>query len=166
MLKLKGYYQKKDEFVGYKVKNLKQLKEMGYILPPEREKIFMKARKGNKVVYISREDFESGEQRPFLFNHQGVIIAICEKTEEKIKVSKLKLCYLKKDELVGYKVKNLKELKKMGFKLPLGGEEIFMEAREDNKIVYIDRSAFDSGDKSPFLFDYRGMIIAICEKIK
>ena len=57
-------------FVGYEVKDLKALEDMGYKLRPMYEPDFTKARKRG-TVYVQREGFDGGENSVFLFDKKG-----------------------------------------------------------------------------------------------
>lgn len=72
---LKGFHVKHEGtgipiFVGYEVKDLKALEDMGYQLRRMYEDDFTKARKRG-TVYVQREGFDSGEEMVFLFDRKG-----------------------------------------------------------------------------------------------
>ena len=80
MLKLKEYYLAHEGtgervLVGYKVKSLGELEELGYRLSRSAEEDFRKARRGG-VVYISRSQYDAVEGSAFLFNNKGMMIAV------------------------------------------------------------------------------------------
>ena len=59
--------------VGYKVKSIAALEEMGYRMARMYEDDFIKARKRG-TVYVQREGFDRGEDLVFLFDRKGVWI--------------------------------------------------------------------------------------------
>lgn len=72
---LKKFYVKHEGtgipiFVGYEVKDLKALEDMGYQLRRMYEDDFTKARKRG-TVYVQREGFDSGRDTVFLFDRKG-----------------------------------------------------------------------------------------------
>jgi len=80
MLKLKEYYLAHEGtgepvLVGYKVKNLEELEELGYRVSRSAEEDFLKARRRG-VVYISREQYEALEASALLFNNKGLLVAV------------------------------------------------------------------------------------------
>lgn len=80
MLCLNEYYLAhegtgKQILVGYRVRDLDHLEELGYRVSRNVEEDFLKARRLG-VVYISREQFEAAEDSAFLFNKKGMMIAV------------------------------------------------------------------------------------------
>ena len=80
MLRLKEYYLAHEGtgeavLVGYKVKSLDELEELGYRVSRSAEEDFLKARRRG-VVYISREQYEALEASAFLFNNKGLLVAV------------------------------------------------------------------------------------------
>lgn len=80
MLKLKEYYLAHEGtgervLVGYKVKSLDELEELGYRVSRSAEEDFLKARRRG-VVYIGRQQYESLEASAFLFNNKGLLVAV------------------------------------------------------------------------------------------
>lgn len=80
MIRLKEYYLAHEGtgeavFVGYKVKSLDELEELGYRVSRSAEEDFLKARRRG-VVYISREQYEALEASAFLFNNKGLLVAV------------------------------------------------------------------------------------------
>lgn len=61
---------------------------------------------------------------------------------------------------VGYKVKNLSELEKMGYRISRTAEEDFFKARQRG-VVYISREQYEAAEDSAFLFNNKGMMIAV-----
>lgn len=68
-------------FVGYKVKNLDHLNELGYHVSPLTVEYFIKARKRG-TVYISKTGFHSKETEVFLFDNKGMMIGTAYKNRE------------------------------------------------------------------------------------
>ena len=65
---------------------------------------------------------------------------------------------------VGYEVKDLEELKEMGFKLTGMYEPDFIKAQKRGP-VYVQREGFDYGRDTVFLFDCKGSWICAAHKI-
>lgn len=68
-------------FVGYKVKNLDHLNELGYHVSPLTKDYFFKARKRG-TVYISKTGYHSREKEVFLFDNKGMMIGTAYKNRE------------------------------------------------------------------------------------
>lgn len=73
---LKEFYLKQEGtgqpvMVGYMVKSIAALEEMGYCMARMYEDDFTKARK-HGTVYVQREGFDSGEDLVFLFDRKGM----------------------------------------------------------------------------------------------
>lgn len=82
---LKKYYLKTESgarvFVGYKVKNLDHLNELGYHISPLTEEYYRKARKKG-VVYISKTGYHSKEAEVFIFDNKGMMIGTAYKNKD------------------------------------------------------------------------------------
>ena len=70
-------------FVGYKVKNLDHLNELGYHVSPLTEDYFFKARKRG-TVYISKEGYGKATE-VFIFDNKGMMIGTAYKNKEGVK---------------------------------------------------------------------------------
>ena len=76
---LKGYYLPKEDtgervLVGYKVKSLDELEAMGYRISRTAIEDFTKYQKRG-TVYISKREYDAGEEIALLFNSKGMMIA-------------------------------------------------------------------------------------------
>ena len=71
----------KRVFVGYKVKNLDHLNELGYHLSPLTVEYYTKARRKG-VVYISKTGYHSKEAEVFIFDNKGMMIGTAFKNRE------------------------------------------------------------------------------------
>lgn len=76
---LKEYFLSKEDtgekvLVGYKVKDLSELEAMGYRISRTAIEDFSKARKRG-TVYISKREYDAGEEIALLFNSKGIMIA-------------------------------------------------------------------------------------------
>lgn len=83
---LKEFYVKHEGtgipiFVGYEVKDLKALEDMGYQLRRMYEEDFTKARKRG-MVYVQREGFDGKQDMAFLFDHKGSWIGAANKIKQ------------------------------------------------------------------------------------
>lgn len=80
MLCLNEYYLAhegtgKQILVGYRIRDLEHLEELGYRVSRSAVEDFLKARRRG-VVYISREQYEAAEESASLFNNKGMMIAV------------------------------------------------------------------------------------------
>lgn len=66
--------------------------------------------------------------------------------------------------LVGYKVTSLDHLEELGYRVSRTAEEDFLKARRRG-VVYISRSQYDAAEGSAFLFNNKGMMIAVANRI-
>lgn len=76
---LREYFLLKEDtgervLVGYKVKDLTELEAMGYRVSRTAIEDFTKARKKG-TVYISKREYDAGEEIALLFNNKGMMIA-------------------------------------------------------------------------------------------
>lgn len=110
MLCLNEYYLAhegtgKPIFVGYKVKDLDHLAELGYRVSRSAEEDFIKGRK-HGVVYLSKDAYEAAEPEVFLYNSKGSMIAVAYRLKPDLSDTR----YIKDRysiELDGYQVKAL-----------------------------------------------------------
>lgn len=110
MLKLKKFYLAHEGtgepvLVGYKVKNLEELEELGYRISRSAEEDFLKTRRRG-VVYISRSQYDAAEQEAVLYNSKGSMIAVAYRLKQNLSDTR----YIKDRyciELDGYQVKAL-----------------------------------------------------------
>lgn len=82
---LREYYLAKEDtgekvLVGYVVNNLTSLEGAGYYISRTAVEDFVKARKSGKV-YISKREYEAGEEIALLFNSKGRMITTAYKYE-------------------------------------------------------------------------------------
>lgn len=61
---------------------------------------------------------------------------------------------------VGYKVKNLSELEKLGYRVSRSMETDFLKARRRG-VVYIGKEQYEAAEECAFLFNNKGMMIAV-----
>lgn len=66
--------------------------------------------------------------------------------------------------LVGYQVKSLDHLEELGYHVSRTSEEDFLKARQRGT-VYISHSQYDAAEASAFLFNNKGMMIAVAYRI-
>ncbi|SFE37235.1 hypothetical protein [Trichococcus pasteurii] len=110
MLKLKKYYLAHEGtgepvLVGYKVKNLEELEELGYRVSRSAEEDFLKTRRRG-LVYISRGQYDAAEPEAALYNNKGMQIAVAYRIKPDLSDTRyIKDCY--SIELDGYQVKAL-----------------------------------------------------------
>lgn len=76
---LREYFLLKEDtgervLVGYVVNNLTVLEGLGYHISRTAEEDFIKARKRG-TVYISKREYDAGEEIALLFNSKGIMIA-------------------------------------------------------------------------------------------
>lgn len=91
---LKKYYITNEAgnriFVGYKVKSLESLNDLGYHISRTFEEDFLKARKRG-TVYISHAEYNRQEREASLFNNQGLYIATAYKNKDGVKNDQRKI---------------------------------------------------------------------------
>lgn len=76
---LREYYLAKEDtgervLVGYKIKSLDELESMGYRISRMAIDDFTKWQKRG-TVYISKREYDAGEEIALLFNAKGIMIA-------------------------------------------------------------------------------------------
>ena len=109
MLKLKKYYLAHEGtgervLVGYKVKSLDELEELGYRVSRTAEEDFLKARRRG-VVYISRAQYDATEPEAVLYS-KGSMFAVAYRLKQDLSDTR----YIKDSysiELDGYQVQAL-----------------------------------------------------------
>lgn len=66
--------------------------------------------------------------------------------------------------LVGYKVESLDELEELGYRVSRSAEEDFLKARRRG-VVYISREQYEALEASAFLFNNKGLLVAVAYRI-
>jgi hypothetical protein len=67
--------------------------------------------------------------------------------------------------LVGYRVADLDHLGELGYRVSRSAEEDFLKARKKG-VVYLSKDAYEAAEDSVFLYNNKGMQIAVAYRLK
>lgn len=65
-----------------------------------------------------------------------------------------------KQVLVGYRIRDLKHLEELSYRVSRSAVEDFLKARRRG-VVYINREQYEAAEESALLFNKKGMMIAV-----